>query len=217
MVVRYLNENILSAERTKFLGIHIDSNLKWSTHIDAICKKLSGSYFALSRVRNSLPLRSILNIYYSLVYSHLSYNILLWGNSSEISRVFVLQKRILRMIFNIEPRSSCRPVFIENGLLTVASIFILKCLVYTKENENKFTKLSCFHSYGTRNERLLCIPKHNTSRFEFSPMYQCIKIFNHLPNSLRSLKLNEFKKAIKIILVSKCFYSVAEYFSDFCE
>lgn len=214
LIIRHLDTVIPCRSSTKFLGIHIDRHLKWDTHIDAVCKKLNCSYYALSRIKNSLPLRSLINVYYSLVYSHLAYNILLWGNSSDIGRVFIIQKRIIRLMFDCGPRSSCRSVFLENGILTVASIFILRCLVYVKENESDFVKLSSFHSHNTRNKETLNFPVHRTSKFESSPKYQSIKLFNHLPIYIQSLSISRFKKVVKELLLKKCFYTVKEYFSD---
>lgn len=74
-------------------------------------------------------------MYYGLVYSALSYIIMLWGNSTEVNRVFILKKPILRLIFRTAPRSSCRRAFFENEILTLASIFIYRCQVYVEENE----------------------------------------------------------------------------------
>lgn len=217
LVIRHSDSIIASKNCTKFLGIYIDRHLKWNSHVDEVCKKLYSSYYALSRVRYLLPLCSLMNVYYSLVFSHLSYNIMVWGNSTETDRVFIIQKRILRMIFNVSPRSSCRPVFLENRILTLASIFILRCLVFAKENEESFVKLSSFHSHNTRNKKILSIPKHKTSKFEMSPKYQCIKLFNHLPSNIKSLNLFKFKKVVKSLLLKKCFYSVNEYYNDSLE
>lgn len=217
LVVRYSDNFTSFKTSTTFLGIHLENNLKWSLHIDSVSKKLNSSFYAIYRLRDSIPIKALLNVYYSLVYSHLAYNILLWGNSSDARRVFILQKRILRMIFKIAPRSSCRPLFAENGILTMPSIFIFKCLTYVKENESKFIKLNSFHRYDTRNVGTLFVPKHKTTKFEMSPMFQCIKLYNHLPYSVQSLGINRFKKVVKKILIDRCYYSVTDYLYDTIE
>lgn len=214
LVIRHKDVTITAKTCTKFLGVYIDSNLKWGLHIDVLCKKLNSSFFAICRVKDSLPLGSLMNIYYSIVYPHLSYNILLWGSSSDAKRVFILQKRILRMIFRVDQSSSCRTLFMENGFLTLPSIFVLRCLMYTKENESKIKKLSSFHGYYTRNEGTLFIPKHKTSKFEKSPLYQCIKLYNHIPNCMKSLRIDKFKKVVKTLLLKRCYYCVHDFLSD---
>lgn len=212
--IRYVEDIIVPSECTKFLGVYIDRNLSWTTHVDYLCKKLNTIFFAILRVKNVLPVGSLLDIYYSLVYCHLTYNIILWGSCVDISRIFIAQKRIIRKIFNLSSRTSCRPVFNANRLLPLPCIYILKCLVYAKENERNWTRLSSNHEYKTRNSQILLVPKHRTHKFECSPLYQSIKLFNHLPSSVKSLDLRKFKLEVKEILLKKCYYSVGEYCVD---
>lgn len=205
---------VKSGECVRFLGIYIDNTLKWFQHIDYVCGKISKSYYAISRVRSSFPLESLLKLYYCMVYSHISYNILLWGTSSEMNRVFILQKRVLRLIFGMDPRSSCKPFFIKNGILTVPCVYIYKSLVHIRDHYASFEKLSSYHSYATRNTAILSLPKHRTSKFENSPTYKGLKLFNKLPESIKFLDRTSFKKRIKSLLLGKCFYSINEYFHD---
>lgn len=154
-----------------------------------------------------------MNIYYGLFYSHISYNISLWGNSIDLNRVLLTQKRVLRLIFNLKPMDSCKPLFVSRRIMTVTCIYIYKCLLYVRENKHKFTKLSDYHHYDTRNGEVLCIPKHRLAKYESSPSYQGIKFFNHLPKTVRSLNLSSFKKCVKNILLQEAFYSVGDYFN----
>lgn len=62
---------IKNVECVKFLGVHIDSELSWSYQIDSVVKKLNKSYYALLRLKDSLNSNSLLQIYYSTVYSYL--------------------------------------------------------------------------------------------------------------------------------------------------
>lgn len=103
LTLRYLDFIIEAKQSARFLGIYLDQNLKWDSHVHSVCKKLNSSFYAISRVRNTIPLHSLINVYYSLVYSHISYNIMLWGNSSDVDRVLIAQKRIL--ILHLEPHA----------------------------------------------------------------------------------------------------------------
>lgn len=73
--IRYLNHDIQSEESTKFLGMYLDSDLRWFAHVDSLCIKFNSSYFTMSRVRNLLPSQTLKNIHFSLFYSCLSYNV----------------------------------------------------------------------------------------------------------------------------------------------
>lgn len=212
-ILRFGN-TVIAPKSLKFLGVHLDSVLKWDEHINALVKKLNRSFYAINQIKKTLPVRSVLDVYYSLVYSHLNYNILLWGNSTDINRIFVAQKRIVRMIFNISPLASCRPLFLKHKILPVPCIYIYRCLLHIRNNVEKFRKLSSFHCYQTRNEQTLCLPLHKTTKFESSPSYKGIKLFNHLPNSIKALNVNKFKKTVKMSLLNKTYYSIVEYLAD---
>lgn len=214
LTIKYDHETLTSKSVTKFLGVYVDGGLRWSDHVDNLSKKLSKSYFAINRVKNSLPLTSLFNVYYSLVYSNISYNIILWGNSTDAGRIFIAQKRIIRMMLGLGPLESCRPAFLKYRILPLPCIFILSCLIYVRDNISLMSKFSDHHSYGTRNDDMLCFPRHRTTKFENSPLYQGIKFFNHLPKNVKRLDSRGYKKTVKSMLLKKCFYSVAEFLND---
>lgn len=66
---------IVSKDYVKFLGVHLDSSLRWGYHIEAVCKKLASSLYAFGRMKNCSPKQSIIGIYYSQVYSFSNYNV----------------------------------------------------------------------------------------------------------------------------------------------
>ncbi|KAK9874933.1 hypothetical protein WA026_005750 [Henosepilachna vigintioctopunctata] len=214
LIIPFKNDEVESNAYVKFLGVFLDHDMKWSVHIAALNKKLNSAFYAINRIKDCLHLNYVMEVYYALVYSHITYNILLWGNSADSRRIFISQKRILRMIFKLKPRDSCRLLFIEKEILTTPCIYIYKCLMHVKLHEKRFTKLNSFHCYNTRHTELLFIPKHGTARFEESPAYQCIKLYNHLPLGLKSLGLVRFRRVLKSVLLNKGYYSVGEYLAD---
>ena len=69
-----------------------------------------------------------------LVYSHLNYGILVWGNHCNNNKLFILQKKAVRIIYRASFKSHCRPLFIGLGILTLPSMFVISCILYVKEN-----------------------------------------------------------------------------------
>ena len=67
----------------KSLGIYIDENLTWHSHIDKLCKKIASAIGAIKRVKPFVPQSTLLNIYNSLTQSHFDYCSLVWGNCGE--------------------------------------------------------------------------------------------------------------------------------------
>lgn len=94
-------------------------------------------------------------------------------------RVFVQQKRIVRLMFNLNHKESCKGTFIKKKILT-ARIYIYKCLIFAKNNLQEFKTLDNNHDYNTRHGKLLSIPKHKTAKFKESLHYNSIILYNAL-------------------------------------
>ena len=183
-----IHDDISLSQNVKLLGIHLDSKLSWSEHIEHVCSQLNKAYFAILQLKSTLDETGLLNIYYALAYSHISLNIIACGNSRDSSRVFVTQKRLIRLLFKMGYNESCAEMFKNKKILTVPCIFILKCLTYTKKNIGLFTQRNDCHSYRTRHGDLLSIPSHHTTNYKYSLQYNCIMLFNSLPTEKRNLQ-----------------------------
>jgi len=207
-------ESLKCAQVTKFLGLYLDSLINWSFHVDYVCKKINSGFYAIHQLKDTVNQESLVSMYYSFIYSHLSYNTPLWGSSSEWERVFIAQKKAIRCIFGVSYRGSCRPVFVQRKILSFPCIYLYKTLLFIKQNSHEFLKNSDLHNYGTRNRELFITENHNLSKSEKSPVYAGKKFFNKLPNSMKLLEYNKFKLEIKQLLLNKCYYSVNEFLMD---
>ena len=68
---------------TKFLGVHIDHNLTWTTHMNQLHNKLMTSKLLLSTNHNLLNTRCLRSIYFAHIYSHLTCGLITWGPMSQ--------------------------------------------------------------------------------------------------------------------------------------
>lgn len=139
----YSNTQIEIENTATLLGIEMDANISWKPHIHKLTKQISSLIYALIQLKKSTDFQSALTAYYTYIYSRLSYGIILWGNSSIIQDLFVLQKRCIRILFNISDQTiSCKPYFIEYNILTLTSIYILECYKFVRKNPNLYTQLT---------------------------------------------------------------------------
>ena len=91
------NISIPQVETTKFLGIWIDRDLKWSTHFQKINLKIQNNIMLLNWLKNILTTHALKVIYYAQINSHLQYGILNWGNmitNTQIDKLQKLQKQM---------------------------------------------------------------------------------------------------------------------------
>lgn len=211
-LIKIESKSIEQTQTTKFLGIHIDNDLEWETHIKSVCSRLSSVCFAIYRLRELTSRSVVLAYYYSQFVSRATYGILLWGSSSLILRVFKLQKKAIRNIVQISNRTSCRHFFKDLKILTVPCLYILAVLIYVKRNFSSFSQNNSVHEYPTRYGNDLRIPRHTISLFKKSPEYNGIIIYNALPQIYKDINnLKMFKKHVEEYLSENCFYSVEEY------
>ena len=68
------NSEIAKTESIKFLGVLLDENLSWKTHIKYIENKISKNIGILLKVRPFLNKKSLLSLYYSYIHSYINYS-----------------------------------------------------------------------------------------------------------------------------------------------
>ncbi len=76
-----------------FLGLIMNDNLNWKSHVNKIANKISKSMGILNKLKHFLPVNAKVLIYNSLILSHLNFCILTWGY--QFDRIVKLQKNKL--------------------------------------------------------------------------------------------------------------------------
>jgi len=71
---------VTKVSTAKSLGVIIDDNLDWGSHIENIIKKVSYGIGAMKQVRHLIPQAAVYLIYRSLVLPHFNYCITVRGN-----------------------------------------------------------------------------------------------------------------------------------------
>ena len=80
-----LNSFSLTRQQTvKYLGVFIDDNLKWSTHIHHLSLQLSRYSGIFYIIRDLIPFEVSKMLHYCFIYSRIQYGIIIWGNASKI-------------------------------------------------------------------------------------------------------------------------------------
>lgn len=203
----------ISDSSERFLGIQIEAGLGWRSHTDHISKKMNKGIFMLRILRQSVSRQTLKTVYYAHVHSHLSYGTLLWGNHGSARQVFILQKRSVRLICGVHSKTHCKPLFVELGILTLPSMFVLACLLYVKENIDDYQICTNIHSYPTRNCSNIYIRKCKYSRTTNSFVYISVQLFNSLPQEVKNLSISVFARKVKATLRANPLYSVDEFYN----
>mgnify|MGYP000179296550 CR=1 FL=1 len=92
----------------KLLGLEIDSELSFNSHVEKLCTKLSQRIGILKKIRSCLPMRQRLLFCNSIIRSVLHYVSSIWTcpDKENLVRVLKLQKRAARVISDADNQAS---------------------------------------------------------------------------------------------------------------
>ena len=207
-------DKIKNINSTKLLGVDIDSNLNWHIHTDNLSAKLNSICFAHRILSNSCSIEVLRIAYFAYFHSHLSYGIVFWGSQKQnLDKILIVQKKCIRIISNVLPSTPSKPLFKNLSILPVPCVYIYKCALLARSSKEILKSNSDIHSYNTRVCNNLHQTRANTSLKLNSPSQLSIKIYNALPDSIKSSpSLSKFKSSLSDFLQENLFYSVAEFF-----
>ena len=77
--IRIRDAILTKVPTVKFIGVTLDENLTFNDHVKNVTNKISKSVGVMRRLHCQLPADVMVKLYYSFVYSHLTYALLAWG------------------------------------------------------------------------------------------------------------------------------------------
>ena len=208
------NNAIKRVKETVFLGVILDEHLSCKPHILSVSRKISKSIGIIYKSSFCLPKTSLRSLYYSLVYPYLIYCVSVWGSTyqSNLNRIIVLQKKIIRIISKVSFDAHTGVLFKEQEILKFSDIYLYqigKFMYLFKRSllpnyfRDMFTLASQIHSYKTRNSNLFYIPYCRTNLRKFSIRFQGPSFFNSLSREIQNSEtISLFGKRLKKFLLS---------------
>ena len=176
--------------------------------------KISKSIGIIYKSSFCLPKTSLRSLFYGLVYPYLTYCVSVWGSTyqSNLNRIIILQKKIIRIISKVSFNAHTSVLFKEQEILNFSDIYLYqigKFMYLFKRGllpnyfRDMFTLASQIHSYNTRNSSLFYIPHCQTDFRKFSILFQGPTFFNSLSREIQnSESISLFGKRLKKFLLS---------------
>ena len=148
MITKHLNfrfsgQNIKPTNKTTYLGITLDENLNFKSHLELLRKKLSRANGLLSKIRHYVSLQLLRTIYFAIFDSHLRYACQIWGQgtSKEISSITKLQDKALRIINFKLSKNPCDPLYHLIKILKLRDIIKLNNCLFAFDSVGKTVPL----------------------------------------------------------------------------
>lgn len=121
---------------TKYLGVQIDEDLRWTTHIKNVENTVARNIGLIYRCKHILDSRLLLLLYNAFILPFLSYGIQIWGSTYDfrLHKLHLLQKRVVRMIDGADRLAHSSPIFRKYQILKIHDIV-------------GFSKIKILHSF----------------------------------------------------------------------
>ena len=164
------NRMINQVSETKFLGIYIDENLSWKSHIQNITQNVARATGILYKVRQILDTNTLRNLYFTFVYPYLTYCVHVWGNACKtyLTKLGKLQDKIMRIITYSTYKAHSDSLYNALKLLKIKDIHKLSIGIFMFKYINSelpdifISMFKCrhqVHNYNTRQSHHLHLEK----------------------------------------------------------
>ena len=197
----------------KYLGMHIDDQLKWDQHVNNLCITLTKNFHIFYSLREILNPNLKRQLYFSMVYSRIIYGIVIYGacRSSLLKKIQVLQNKLLKVLFKMPFRTDTTKMHLDLDILKVHDIYRyqIKKFVYESLNEScivQFHKYyrynNAIHDQNTRQQNELYKPRIKTNYGKSSLRYYGVVLWNRVDIKIRrSTTLDSFKGALRQTII----------------
>ena len=206
------NTTVLPSQTARSLGVTLDNQLSFTTHIAAIARSCRFALFNIRKIRPFLSREAAQLIIQSLILSRLDYcNVLLAGLPiSDIQPLQLVQNAAARLVFNLPKFSHISPLFHELQWLPIIARIKFKTLVlaFTAVHHTSPQYLQPLVSFQIPHRTLR--PSTSSGRLAPPPLrgfnssksklfsHLAPKWWNELPPTIRTAKsLPIFKKQLK--------------------
>lgn len=182
--------NIEFVKKFKYLGLTIDYNFSWKTHVMEVCNKLRSVLSKFAHLKKVLNKNTLYMVYYALADSLLSYGLSSYGRTFKtyLDQIKQLQIRFLKYLINTKdieydklfPKCKILPVHVKFKLLVAIEQY--NC------NDYKVYRSSSHITRSIKNKKLL-VPKFKNYYGQRTRQYLTPKIYNSIPFLLECTNL----------------------------
>lgn len=197
----------------KYLGVMIDENLTFSSHAKYVTKKITTKINLLGRISRDLTKWTKILIYKTIILPHLNFcaSILFMFTKGDIDTLQKNQNRALRYILRCNRYTRIKDMLMSTNLLSVSQniyfntmivIYKIRNGMYPEHIMEDLQLVGDVHDYNTRTRLHFYVPCVGSSFAQNSLFHRGLIEFNNLPIDIKSSNFTQFKKLLRIYVVS---------------
>ena len=198
-IINFGENHIKRANSVKYLGITLEEHLNWREHIENVCNSLKKCFNIFYGIRDYLNTDQSRAIYYSLVYSKITYALAVYGLTSKENLLSIqrIQNKLLKVLTKKPYLYPTNILHNDLKILKVEDLVDQEILTFVFNFKNK--KLpEIFNNYFkyrteqqqivTRNiENHIVTPITRTNYGERTVRVKGCLLWNQLPSNLHTL------------------------------
>jgi len=198
---------------TKYLGVHLDSDLSMQNHCMSVKNKLNKITSACYYISNFINRSHVRDIYFAYVFPHIKYGIEITGSSSmkNVGNLQSCQNRLLKILCKSGRYDSPTLIHEQLGIFNIKELtfFSISCFVYNQQNDLLPT---VFQSYFKTNDQVMNRSHRQLHmmhipyvRLEFGRKalsYAGAKAWNSIPTDIQNAEsIYKFKTSLKLAIL----------------
>ena len=120
------SQTLTRVDYIKHLGVLVDSTLSWKPHITELSKSLARTTGIFFKIRHYISRETLKLLYYSLLYSFISYAIVVWGltHPTVLDCLYKLQKKVVRAVSFKDRYAHLTPLFHKLKILKFMMLIV---------------------------------------------------------------------------------------------
>lgn len=216
--INIVNTNLVinTCEKINYLGITLDSHLKWNHHITNTVKKLRSLLYRFKKLKETLNQKHIKIIYYGMIESILKYGIIAWGgaNKTNIKPLILIQKLYLKILYGKPYLYPSELIYKESDLLNIRELYSHCLLIHQYKTHSDSTLVD--HSYNTRGKDRKQVKVTVAQKTIGTKCFTYLgpRLYNNLPESIKQIRsIIKYKREVKKWLTN-IHYTLIDIFID---
>ena len=195
--LRVANTDAKLNDCVKLLGVYNDYELKFTNHVDHLCKRTSWQLSAIRRIAKYLNKDYIMKLFNAFILSNFNYSSIVWHfcPSESTSKVEKIHKSALRIVLNdyksnhdtLLQLSNLQPLLISRFKVILYEVYKCTREINPSFMNELFSKI--IHPYHTRSGSMLTQLRASSIKYGISNfVFQGAKLWNSLPASAKGLE-----------------------------
>ena len=200
------------SHHVKYLGLILDDKLTWREHISDLETKLIKILRSFKIMKQWLPEKEKLQLYYAYFHSKVKYGIQLYGtaNRASIKKIQILQNKTIKTLFGLDYLTPTIDILKKYKLTTVKDLYKITIAQFVHKQRNQmlpkpfinyFRPVSDITERSTRQSNLLNTNRVNTEQAKKMIQHAGAIIWNEISSNIEQniqiFSTNIFKNTIK--------------------